>query len=79
MKIVNKQVTKVVETTLSLGLDTKREAEAFRASLSMRREHIKAELEKPLAAGVAAVLREELRILINGIEHTEYIKEHLQK
>lgn len=79
MKIVSKEVITVVSRDLGLGFHSKREAESLRASVEMRRKYVRAELEKPLAAGVAAVLKEELSILNDQHDHIVFIKDRLQK
>lgn len=55
----------VVKVDHAFELTSKKEAEVLRASLELRAKHLKAELEKPLAAGVAAVLKDELRITLD--------------
>lgn len=69
MKNVKVNVEKAFE------FETAKEVEIIRASLDMRAKHIKAELEKPLAAGVAAILKKELRDTCNLRDNFAYIKE----
>ena len=79
MKVITKDEVKVTGVVRALQLDTKREAEAIRAGVKMRYDHVKRELEKPLAAGVARILREELEILDSAYRRLDTLKCHLQK
>lgn len=83
MKITSKKVSETrvvsVKTLTGVEFESAHEAEAVRAAVEMRIKHIRAELEKPLSAGVAATLHTELRLMNNIERDIEAVRDSLAK